>query len=158
MFVGERLKKLREREYSQEDLADILKVSNVTISKWENGSQEPRANRVAELARVLGTTPDYLMGYTDNPAPATQSANLGLTKKEGDISSFDMGEKEGMLFLKTGAFEMRLPDTEKNSELFRSIITQMLTVSGRPVGVDSGVNILDGGHSNNYHNNVVTTK
>ena len=158
MFVGERLKKLREREYSQEDLADILKVSNVTISKWENGSQEPRANRVAELARVLGTTPDYLMGYTDNPAPATQSANLGLTKKEGDISSLDMGEKEGMLFLKTGAFEMRLPDTEKNSELFRSIITQMLTVSGRPVGVDSGVNILDGGHSNNYHNNVVTTK
>ena len=158
MGLGERLKQLRKGKYSQEELAEMLNVHSVTISKWENGIWTPRTKHLTELAQILGTTPDYLLGYTDNPAPATQSANLGLTKEEGDISSLDMGEKEGMLFLKTGAFEMRLPDTEKNSELFRSIITQMLTVSGRPVGVDSGVNILDGGHSNNYHNNVVTTK
>ena len=67
MIFGERLKHLREGRYSQEDLAEKLKVHNNTISKWENGTQEPRAKKVAELARVLGTTTAYLLGDTDNP-------------------------------------------------------------------------------------------
>lgn len=67
MIIGERLKQLREGKYSQEDLASMLNVHNNTISKWENGTQEPRAKRVAELAKILGTTSAYLLGDTDNP-------------------------------------------------------------------------------------------
>ena len=154
MVFGERLKHLREGRYSQEDLAEKLNVNNNTISKWENGSQEPRPKNVAELARVLGTTAAYLLGDTDNPDPAAQRVN----SEQSNVAyrrNLEMDSTEGMLYLRNGSFEVRLPDTEKNSELFRSIVTQILTVAGQPIGVDASVNILDGGHSNNYHGNVV---
>ena len=68
MAFGERLKGLREGKFSQEQLADLLHVHNNTISKWENGAQEPRTKRVTELARILGTTTAYLLGTSDNPS------------------------------------------------------------------------------------------
>ena len=67
MILGERLKQLRGKKYSQEELAELLNVHNNTISKWENGTQEPRAKRLKELAEILGTTSAYLIGETDNP-------------------------------------------------------------------------------------------
>lgn len=81
MVFGERLKHLREGRYTQEDLADILKVNNNTISKWENGSQEPRAKKVAELARILGTTPAYLLGDTDNPQADSDSPKASVKEQ-----------------------------------------------------------------------------
>ena len=76
MTFGERLKRLREGRYSQEELAEMLNVHSVTISKWENGVQEPRAKKVAELARILGTTTAYLLGDTDNPTADYKVAEL----------------------------------------------------------------------------------
>lgn len=67
MILGERLKQLRGKKYSQEELAELLNVHNNTISKWENGTQEPRAKRLKKLAEILGTTSAYLIGETDNP-------------------------------------------------------------------------------------------
>ena len=81
MVFGERLRQLREGRYTQEDLADILKVNNNTISKWENGSQEPRAKKVAELARILGTTPAYLLGDTDNPQAESESPKVSIKEQ-----------------------------------------------------------------------------
>lgn len=69
MTLGEKIRKLREGKYTQEELAEKMNVHNITISKWENGIQEPHSKRVAELARILGTSTAYLLGDTDNPAP-----------------------------------------------------------------------------------------
>ena len=67
MIFGERLKGLREeKKYTQEELAELLNVHNNTISKWENGTQEPRAKRVNEIAKIFGTTSAYLLGETDD--------------------------------------------------------------------------------------------
>ena len=67
MVFGERLRELREGRYSQEELAEKMNVHSNTISKWETGAQEPHSKRVRELAQILGTTPGYLLGNTDNP-------------------------------------------------------------------------------------------
>ena len=67
MVFGERLRKLREKKYTQEELAEKLNVHSITISKWENGIQAPHSNRISELAQILGTTPAYLLGDTDDP-------------------------------------------------------------------------------------------
>ena len=69
MVFGERLRLLRHRKYSQEELANLLHVHNNTISKWESGTQAPRMTKMKELASILGTTVAYLMGDTDNPLP-----------------------------------------------------------------------------------------
>ena len=75
MVLGERLKKLREeKKYSQEDLAELLNVHNNTVSKWENGTQEPRAKRINEIAKILCTTSAYLLGDTDNKNSIEQPA------------------------------------------------------------------------------------
>ena len=42
---------------------------------------------VAAIAKALGTTPGYLMGWEDEPAPSAESMeNLELAKKIGQMS------------------------------------------------------------------------
>lgn len=67
MTLGERIKKLRrEKNLSQEKLAEMLDVHLNTVSKWEKGAA-PSAKRLTELAKTLHTTADYLLGDTDDP-------------------------------------------------------------------------------------------
>lgn len=62
----ERLKWLREeKEENQQDLADLLKVSQSTIGKWENGNHEPNFEMLIKLADHYDVSIDYLVGYTN---------------------------------------------------------------------------------------------
>ena len=97
MIFGERLKKLREGKFSQEQLAELLHVHNNTISKWENGVQEPRAKRIAELARILSTTTAYLLGDTDDPSPDENSDANNLISHTKQSSSKEHSVNHGML-------------------------------------------------------------
>ena len=126
MIFGERLKQLREGKYSQEELADMLHVHNNTISKWENGSQEPRAKKVAELAQILGTTPSYLLGDTDNP-----DVNAIAQKNEQQISGRDISldNKAGHLVFRNGDLVVDIPDTPENKTLYWRIIEKVLSNS-----------------------------
>lgn len=81
MSIGERLRKLREGKYTQEELAEKMKVHSITISKWETGAQIPHGSRISELARVLGTTPAYLLGDTDNPQADSDSPKASVKEQ-----------------------------------------------------------------------------
>ena len=64
MTTGERLK-LRRKEigFSAEKVADQLGVSPATIYRYEKGDIEKvPVDSLAELAKILQTTPAYLMG------------------------------------------------------------------------------------------------
>ena len=67
MVFGERLKKLRARRYSQEELANLINVHSNTIFRWENGESMPNTSRMSKLAEILDTSAAYLMGETDDP-------------------------------------------------------------------------------------------
>ena len=65
MPTGERLK-LRRKEigFSAEKVADQLGVSPATIYRYEKGDIEKvPVDSLAELAKILQTTPAYLMGW-----------------------------------------------------------------------------------------------
>lgn len=62
MTIGERLFKLRkEKNISQEELANALDVSRQTISKWENGESTPDFDKIIPLSEYFGITSDELL-------------------------------------------------------------------------------------------------
>lgn len=60
---GENLKRLRrERDLTQEDVAQFLNTTFQTISKWERGETMPDIAVLPALARYFETTTDELLG------------------------------------------------------------------------------------------------
>ena len=61
--LGEKMKCLRkEKNVSQEKLAQYLNVSFQAVSKWENGSTYPDIELLPEISRFFGITVDELLG------------------------------------------------------------------------------------------------
>ena len=62
MTIGDRLLKLRrERNLSQEDLANELDVSRQTISKWETNQSITDFDKIVPLCEYFGITTDELL-------------------------------------------------------------------------------------------------
>lgn len=56
-----RLQEIREAAHlTQVQLAKNINVSQQTISLWEAGEAKPRADKLPELAKILGCTIDEL--------------------------------------------------------------------------------------------------
>ena len=54
MFSGSRLKELRmEKQYSQSELANLLKINRASYNKWESGKSVPNQKNLSALARIL---------------------------------------------------------------------------------------------------------
>ena len=58
-------KKRREKNLTQEQLAETLGVSNKTISKWENGKCMPDYSIIEQLCKELSVTLSELMDGED---------------------------------------------------------------------------------------------
>ena len=71
MTTGERMKQRRkEIGFSAEKVAERLGVSPATIYRYEKGEIEKvPVDSLSELAKILQTTPAYLMGWEERPAP-----------------------------------------------------------------------------------------
>lgn len=62
MGFAENLKQIRkEKNLSQEELAELLNVSRQSISKWEQGTGYPEAEKLLLLSRRLNLSLDALM-------------------------------------------------------------------------------------------------
>ncbi|MEL7624980.1 MAG: helix-turn-helix transcriptional regulator [Clostridiales bacterium] len=62
MILADKILSLRKSNgWSQEELAEKMKVSRQSISKWESAAVIPDINRILELARLFGVTTDYLL-------------------------------------------------------------------------------------------------
>lgn len=53
----------KQQGLTQEELADMVKVSFQAVSKWENGNSLPDISTLPLLANVLHCSIDQLMGY-----------------------------------------------------------------------------------------------
>ena len=66
MKIGEIIKKLRkERDVTQEKLADYLGISYQAVSKWENGTALPDITLVVPLANFFGVSTDELFSLNE---------------------------------------------------------------------------------------------
>lgn len=63
LTIGQTIKKLRkERNLTQEELAEQLNVTFQAVSKWENETGLPDISQVVPLASVFGISTDVLFG------------------------------------------------------------------------------------------------
>lgn len=63
----ERLKRLRkERNLTQQDMADFLGITRQGYAKYENGQAETDLETLKKLANFFNVTTDYLIGNVDN--------------------------------------------------------------------------------------------
>ena len=99
MTTGERMKQRRkEIGLSAEKVAERLGVSPATIYRYEKGDIEKvPVDIFAELAKILQTTPAYLMGWEEKPEPKKPTIPLGFEpmpkmKKIPLIGSIACGE------------------------------------------------------------------
>lgn len=75
MTFGEKIKALREqRKMTLEQVGDLVGVGKSTVRKWESGQiANMRRDKIALLAKALGVTPGYLMGWEKDPDPTVQA-------------------------------------------------------------------------------------
>ena len=74
--MAQRIKKLRqEKGLTLEQVANVVGVGKSTVRKWETGMiANMKRDKIADLAKALGTTPEYLMGWDekkDSPSERT---------------------------------------------------------------------------------------
>lgn len=70
-MIGERLYQLRVAQHmGQAELAYKAGVSFTVISRLEHGKQSVSAERLRDLAKVLRTTPNFLLGVDEEESHA----------------------------------------------------------------------------------------
>lgn len=90
---GSRLRNLRrDLGLSQESLANALGIGNRQIWRYENEETQPSGEMVANLARVLGTSSDYLLGLVDDPSPRTLPGELS-PRERAALSAWRSGDR-----------------------------------------------------------------
>ena len=87
-LMGERIKKARIQEgYTQEKLAELLKVSIAFISRIETGKTKINLKRLNEICEILGITEGYVLdGASEN---SNKYLNSELDAVLKDCSSKD---------------------------------------------------------------------
>lgn len=85
-----RLKQLRVKNgYSMDELCETYnlkcadKLNRDTLSRYENGLQEPTFIVIQNLANILNTSTNYLIGQDDLSAPSDFMRVFDRAKKEG---------------------------------------------------------------------------
>lgn len=66
---------INKRGISARELSSLANVSETSISKYRKGIGMPARGKILSLSKVLGVSPMWLLGYSDNE-------NYDLTEEE----------------------------------------------------------------------------
>jgi len=101
--------KRREKNLTQEQLAQRLSVSNKTVSKWENGKCLPDYSVIESLCEELGITVSELICGEDN----NEDKETALSEGEEEQNSGHIGSKDDVKFF---LYKMHQWDEKKKNE------------------------------------------
>ena len=90
-------KNLRERlrilNMSQREFADQLGVTEATVSRYLKGERNPSLNVIGKIAKILNTTPDFLLNSeTTNADNSITQIKMMIAHKAKDMSVEDKME------------------------------------------------------------------
>lgn len=80
-MVMNRIKELREKNgILQKELADMMGVNYVSVSKWENGKASPSEENLQKLAEILHCEPEKILEDTKKDPVTTIELSAGEKK------------------------------------------------------------------------------
>lgn len=66
-MIGNRLRELRkEKGYTIKELSQIINVSDISISRYENNKRDADIKTLKDLAKLYNVSLDYITCITDN--------------------------------------------------------------------------------------------
>lgn len=97
MQLADKLQQLRkQKNISQEELAQMLEVSRQSVSKWESGQSVPEIDKIVRLSDIFEVTTDYLLKDTCDAQTVVEKHDTETTTKP---QTFTPNQK---LFLRVG--------------------------------------------------------
>jgi len=134
LYIAENFKALRKnKDMTQEDVAELLCVSPQSVSKWERGDTYPDITLLPSIANLFGVSLDYLVGM--------DKINDNLTK-EGVYSS-------GHDYLRTGDIDSAIDEyttalkTFPNDEGLMSDLAMSLALTNDPDKLTKAVGLCE---------------
>jgi len=92
MLRADRIRNLRlEKNYTHQQVADLLDIAVRMIARYEAGEVEPSGDVVSRMADTFGVSTDYLLGRTDDPTPCYQVSEL-TPKEQAVLAALRRGE------------------------------------------------------------------
>lgn len=71
MDFSQRITALRkQRKMTQEDVGELVNMSQRSVANWESGERSPSIPTLIELSEKFGVSVDYILGCSDVPEKA----------------------------------------------------------------------------------------
>lgn len=87
--IGDTISQLRkEKGWTQNELAEMLKVSDKAISKWESNKGDPSIEFLPILAQLFDVSLDYLMTGKEKEDKIITISKLELCAKKDDVDMY----------------------------------------------------------------------
>lgn len=93
MYLAQNLKYLREKNGEQQkELAQLLGVSESTMSKYESGLIEPDLKKIIDISSHYGITLDDIALKDLRPRVPKYAENISYLRKKCGMSQMDIGK------------------------------------------------------------------
>ena len=110
MYLAQNLKYLREKAgETQQDIADLLKISQRVVSKYERGQIKPELENLILLSEHFEVSIDDLLKIEMKPPLPLFASNIKFLRKKHGLTQERMGKllgysgKQGYSAVETGA-------------------------------------------------------
>lgn len=112
--MDNKIKELRKKKkLTQEELAQKINVTKLTISRWERGERVPKSDKAQQLADFFGVSVDYLLGDDNTLINRFNAELIGyLTNEEKESFTSNPYDQQRLLDV---AFE-RMMNTDGFSQ------------------------------------------
>lgn len=115
MEFKERLKSCRkEKDLTQKQIAEKLKVVESCYANWEQGRSEPSIESLKELSKIFDVSIDYLVGNEKVPDENARDLKLKMLFSTIGITENKLQNLSSLDFQKLNAYVQGLIDSKKN--------------------------------------------
>jgi len=155
--ISEKIRsKRRERDLTQEELANLLGVTKAAVSKWENEECYPDITMLPQIAQLFRITMDELFGYTleHKPLVILNEYHFGLSLDDVDKKILDHGTAKECEVRKTeNGWEVRVHFVSTEDDFpytLQKYIKPNVLIDGQSIRIADG-KVIDDDRPNKHY-------